>query len=180
MSIPRISRSCLASVGVVFGVSLWTIHLYTAFSSSAKGSSYVRRIVDSLYDPSGEDSLITIVVGRPLMNGESMHTFTVFVSPKTSIEASNLATWSTPDSYATAKLGYWNIALSWSVFLANVVYFWNYLQKGEPAVAQGENPTTPFGIPRISRMALRSCEPSIESICHIISVSFVTGMPSST
>ena len=92
MSIPRISRSCLASVGVVFGVFPATTHSYTAFSSSVKGSSYVRRVVDSLYDPSGKDSLTTIVVGKLLMNGVSMQTLTVFVSPKISIEASNLAT----------------------------------------------------------------------------------------
>lgn len=52
----------------------------------------MRLVVDSLYDPSGNVSLTTIVVGNPLMNGESMHTLTDFVSPKTSIEASNLAT----------------------------------------------------------------------------------------
>lgn len=92
ISIPKISRSCLASDGVVFGILPSAIHWYTSFSSSMKGSSYVRRVVDSLYVPFGKVSLTTTVVGKPLMNGESMHTLTVFVSPKISIEASNLAT----------------------------------------------------------------------------------------
>lgn len=118
MSIPKISRSCRASAGVVLGTFPSVTHLYISCSSSRKGSSYVRRMVDSRYDPSGRVSLTIIVVGRPLTNGVSMHTLTVFVSPKTSIDASNRATWSTPDSYATAKLGYWNIALSWSVGLS--------------------------------------------------------------
>lgn len=179
ISIPKISRSCRASAGVVLGTFPSVTHLYISCSSSRKGSSYVRRVVDSRYDPSGRVSLTTIVVGRPLMNGVSMHTFTVFVSPKTSIDASNRATRSTPDSYATAKLGYWNIALSWSVGASLVSGLDYYLQNGEPVVAQGENPMTPFGMPRISRMALKSCEPSIESVCHIISVSFVTATPSS-
>lgn len=111
ISIPRISRSCWASVGDVLGVFPSTTHWYTSCSSSVNGSSYVRRVVDSLYDPSGRVSLMIIVVGKPLTNGVSMQTFTVLESPKTSIEASNLATWSTPDSYATTKPEYWNIAL---------------------------------------------------------------------
>ena len=49
-------------------------------------------MVGSLYDPSSETSLSTIVVGKPLVIGESMYTVTVLVLPKISIEALNLMT----------------------------------------------------------------------------------------
>ena len=76
--------------GEVFGVFPSTSHCQTSCSSSLKGFSCVRQVVDSLYNHSGRVSLMIIVVSRPLTNGVSVQNLTVFASPNVSIEASNL------------------------------------------------------------------------------------------